>query len=69
MSTEALSIIQTAEALGISASTVYRKVADGTIPSFRIGRSIRVPSRFIETITRLPGELPARSRRIGSRNR
>ena len=69
MSIEALSVKQAAEALGISTETVYRKVADGTIPSFRIGRSIRVPSRYIEAITRLPGELPGRSRRIGATNR
>jgi excisionase family DNA binding protein len=56
-----LSVKQAAEVLGLSAETVYRRIADGSIPSSRIGRSVRVPVRFVESLTRLPGELPGRA--------
>ena len=58
-----LSVKQAAQVLGLSAETVYRRIADGSIPSFKIGRSVRVPVRFVESLTRLPGELPGRARR------
>ena len=67
MTTEALSVKQAAEALGVSTETVYRRVADGSIPSFRVGRSIRVSRRFIDAVTRLPGELPGRIRYADAR--
>jgi excisionase family DNA binding protein len=31
------------EALGLGKSTIYRLIADGTIPSIRINKTIRVP--------------------------
>ena len=34
---------EAADALGVSRSTIYELVAAGTVPSVRLGRSVRVP--------------------------
>lgn len=60
MSQEAKSVKDAAMMLGVSIDTVYRRIADGSIPSFRVGRAIRVPLRYLENLNRLPGELPKR---------
>lgn len=39
----ALRVQETADALGLSRAKTYELIADGTIPSVRIGASIRVP--------------------------
>jgi excisionase family DNA binding protein len=43
-----LRIPETAEALGLSRSRIYELIGDGTIPTIRIGRSIRVPRRALD---------------------
>lgn len=35
---------EAADALGVSRSTIYELVAAGTVPSIRLGRSVRVPA-------------------------
>ena len=46
---------EAADALGVSRSTLYELVADGTVPSIRLGRSVRVPAaplrEFVERKT------------------
>ena len=39
---------EVADLLGISRSEVYRLMDRGTIPSVRLGRSRRVPRRWVE---------------------
>ena len=41
--------------LGISLRTVRRRIADGSLPSARIGRAVRIPTGALE----LPPALPA----------
>jgi len=41
---EFLTVEEIAEYLRVSKMTVYRMVEDGTLPSFRVGRSIRIPT-------------------------
>jgi excisionase family DNA binding protein len=36
-----------AEALGLSARTVYRHLASGTIPSVRVGGARRIPAAVV----------------------
>jgi excisionase family DNA binding protein len=38
---------EAADALGVSRSTIYELVADGTVPSMRLGRSVRVPAESL----------------------
>lgn len=35
--------------LGLSRSEVYRLIGRGAIPAVRIGRSVRVPRRWVES--------------------
>lgn len=39
---------EVAELLRLSRSEVYRLIERGTIPAVRIGRSVRVPRRWVE---------------------
>lgn len=41
----ALSVRQVADALRVSTATVYKGVANGTIPHVRVGNTIRIPVR------------------------
>jgi excisionase family DNA binding protein len=41
--------------LGISLRTVRRRIADGSLPTVRIGRAVRIPAAALE----LPAALPA----------
>lgn len=52
------SIRKFAELAGISSKTVYRKVANGLIPSVRVAGQVRVPSWFLSDLVRRPGEIP-----------
>jgi excisionase family DNA binding protein len=52
----ALRPIETAEAMGLCRSQVYRMLQKGELPSIRIGRSVRVPvDRLKEWIERKAG--------------
>lgn len=46
----ALSVAQTARALGISRNTAYECVRQGSIPSLRLGHRIVVPRRALEAL-------------------
>lgn len=63
-SVNALAPREVAESLGLSLDSVYRRIYDGSIPSFRVGRAIRVPAWFVVDLMRRPGELPAKMRRV-----
>ncbi len=39
-----------AEALDISRSTIYNMMADGRLPSFKIGRCRRIPAEAIQSL-------------------
>jgi excisionase family DNA binding protein len=39
-----LSAAQVAERLGISLRTVRRRIADGTLPSLKVGGAVRIPA-------------------------
>ncbi len=39
----ALTVPQTADALGVVEATVWKYIANGTIPSFKLGKSRRIP--------------------------
>ena len=43
-----LSAAQVAERLGISLRTVRRRIADGTLPSLKVGGAVRVPASALE---------------------
>ena len=45
-----LSVTETAELLGISRSTAYESVRDGTIPSLRFRRRIVIPKAALERL-------------------
>ena len=53
-----LSVPQFSESTGISASTVYRKTLNGSIPSVRVAGQVRIPVWYLEELTQKPGELP-----------
>ena len=50
-----LTAAEAAARLGISLRTVRRRIADGSLPSARIGRAVRIPAAAIE----LPAAAPA----------
>jgi excisionase family DNA binding protein len=50
-----LTAAEAAVRLGISLRTVRRRIADGSLPSARIGRAVRIPAAAIE----LPAAAPA----------
>lgn len=56
---KALAPREVAENLGLSLDSVYRRIYDGSIPSFRVGRSLRIPAWFVSDLMRRPGELPS----------
>lgn len=46
-----LTVIETAELLGISPSTAYRRISDGSLPVVRLGtRTTRVPTGALVSI-------------------
>lgn len=62
MSTRYISIPEAAEALGVSAKTVRRRITDGTIEARRIGpRTIRIPEASLTAAGR-PLTIPAAAR-------
>jgi excisionase family DNA binding protein len=50
MSTQFLTVRQTAETLNVSYMMAFRKITDKEIPSIRLGRKILVPAKFIEDL-------------------
>ena len=52
-----LTATEAAVRLGISLRTVRRRIADGSLPSARIGRAVRIPAAAIQ----LPAAVPAGS--------
>ena len=53
---------EAAEALGLGKSTIYRLIAEGTIPSVRINKTIRVPVAGLRAWAASMGEaIPAPS--------
>lgn len=44
---EALTVQEVAELLGVSAKHLYEMVADGTLPAFYVGRSVRLDPQDI----------------------
>ena len=59
-----LRIPETAEMIGLGRSKTYELVANGTIPSIRIGKSVRVPvmelKRWLEKQSNPEGEQTGR---------
>jgi excisionase family DNA binding protein len=45
------SVADTAEALGVSARTVWRMLATGELPSRRVGRCVRIPGAAVVAFT------------------
>jgi excisionase family DNA binding protein len=43
-----LSAAETAERLGISLRTVRRRIADGSLPSIKVGGAVRIPASALE---------------------
>jgi len=50
-----LTVTETAQVLNISRSSVYNRVADGTIPSRRIGGRVVIPAEAIRRLLQ-PGD-------------
>jgi excisionase family DNA binding protein len=50
MARQFYTVRQTADALSISALTVYRRTATGEIPSTRMGRKVLIPAKYIENL-------------------
>jgi excisionase family DNA binding protein len=50
-----IGVVEAGEVLGIGRNSAYDAVAQGSIPSLRIGKSIRVP---VAALRRLLGETP-----------
>jgi excisionase family DNA binding protein len=47
-----VTVTEAAQTLGVSRVHAYRLVADGTLPSFRLGRAVRIPADAIEAMLR-----------------
>lgn len=45
-----LSMSELAERWRLSSDTVRRRCQDGTLPAFRVGRSVRIPLTAVEAI-------------------
>ena len=58
--TRYLSAKETAERLGISLRTVRRRIADGTLPSVKIGGAVRIPASGLEPLAPTVGPSAAR---------
>lgn len=60
--------IEVAELLGIGRSKVYELIANGTLPSVRIGASVRVPADALRAwIGKQGNRAPAAKDEIGER--
>jgi excisionase family DNA binding protein len=50
----AMSPKELAEVLGVSVETIYRRIAAGTLPSFKFGGQIRIPYSAVEAVVADP---------------
>jgi excisionase family DNA binding protein len=55
-----LTAAEAASRLGISLRTVRRRIADGSLPSARIGRAVRIPAAALDLPVARPGGSGAR---------
>lgn len=55
-STTTVSIAQAAAVLGASRATGYRAAAEGSIPTIRVGRTLRVPTALLLEMVGIPYE-------------
>jgi excisionase family DNA binding protein len=55
-----LTAAEAATRLGISLRTVRRRIADGSLPSARIGRAVRIPAAALDLPVARPREAAAR---------
>src|SRR5450756_1744921 len=55
-----LTATEAASRLGISLRTVRRRIADGSLPSARIGRAVRIPTAALDLPVARPGGSAAR---------
>jgi excisionase family DNA binding protein len=53
------------QALGVGRSRTYQLIADGTLPSVRIGHSVRVPAEALRELVRQMTETATRDGREG----
>lgn len=44
-----LTVPEVAGLLGVSDNTIYRRIADGDIPSKRLGKAVRIPSSWVQS--------------------
>jgi excisionase family DNA binding protein len=58
LDTEWYSVTQTAARFGVSTGGIYRGVADGSIPSFRLGKQIRIPKEWVDSREATYGKEP-----------
>lgn len=58
--TRYLSAKETAERLGISLRTVRRRIADGSLPSVKVGGAVRIPASALELSVPTAGPSAAR---------
>jgi len=58
MKLQLLKIAQFSISTGVGVSTLYRKTANGQIPSVRVAGQIRIPYWYLEELTGRPGDLP-----------
>ncbi len=63
-----MSVAETARALGLSQTTVYRRVWDGSLPSLRLVEhgAIRIPRSALDEFAPTTSEPPARAPRTSS---
>lgn len=45
-----MTVPEVAQTLHCSKDTIYRQIAQGTIPHAKIGQLVRVPARWVETL-------------------
>lgn len=50
----ALSVRELASELGVHEQTIWRRVWDGTIPSFRLGARVLIPTWVVDELVRTP---------------
>jgi len=58
-----LSAAQVAERLGISLRTVRRRIADGTLPSLKVGGAVRIPASALAIPEAAPPRAPGHAAR------
>jgi excisionase family DNA binding protein len=46
----ALTVAEFAAAINVSESLVRRAIADGSVPSFKVGGARRIPARYLEQL-------------------